>query len=245
MSALARQVCAQFFASLHENVGEARVFGIEPADRDWMEKFLILFALEDCQNSFKAVNRKPICRFSMGLAKEDTKAKLQKYLIQIRNDRLRKKYEKVAASSLQEWLVDFSLSNFSLPQARGDRRASPMPEGSYFELLMIAESEMGSKNQVLEDFVKLACITSPFKMMVYKAQKRNKDATILKEGFERIVRVARKEHDTAEWLFVGIPGYREWIDAWENPLELTTNVMYLPSSKIEVEVHNDWQKWPD
>lgn len=247
MSDLARNVCGSFSKSLHERVGEARNFGVNPKDSDWMEKFLILFALEDCQSCFETQDQKqkPVCRFSMGLSKNEMRAKLQTELMDQRQKWLMDKYQKAAAAILHESLVDFSLSNYSLPQAAGDPDAPPMPEGETFELLMIAESEMGTKKQVFEDFLKLPCVDSTFKVMVYKAPKQKKSGKELIAGFERIIKISRKNHDRAEWLFIGLPGYREWVDSWDEPKDLTTQVLYLGPKQDKLVSHDEWWGWPD
>lgn len=242
----AKQICASFTQSLEERINEVRHFGVMPNDHDWMEKFLILFALEECQGGFVEENsQKPYCRFSMGLSTDKAKAELQEYLKHLRNRRLERKYNKVAASMLRESLVDFSLSNYSLPQVRGDQRRTAMPEGAKFELLMIAESEMGTKNQVLEDFIKLTSVESHFKMMIYKARKRKADREALKQGFEQIIVRARRPHDAAQWLFLGVPGYREWIQAENDRSGLTIQVMNTKFNECKLVECDEWWTWLD
>jgi hypothetical protein len=243
MSEFARNVCLQFVENLHERIHDARTFELQLNSQSRMEALLILCALEDCQPLFQPQgNPKPICRFSMGQETEDTKSEFQQVLVNDRAGRLMQRYAKKAVSKLSESLVDFSLSNYSLAQAAG--RKGKLPAGERFELLMIAESEMGTKDDVLEDFLKLTCVYARFKAIVYKAPKQKASRKVLVEGFERIIQVARKAEDKSEWLFLGIPAYLEWIETWENPSDLTTQVLYLGPEQHNLVSHDEWWVWP-
>jgi hypothetical protein len=236
-----QQLCATFTSRLHYWVGQARHFHAQPDDRTWIEKLLVFYALEDCQEHFlqdaQGNARKPKCRFAMGQDTDETKAKLQAFLKNKRADHLLTTFAKKAVRELHEFLLDFSLSGYSILEA-----IKSQPDET-FAFLLIGESEMGSLSKVLEDFLKLTCIPCQFKVMVFKVRTREDYKTALREGFERVIHNARRADDKAEWLFVGIPGYKQWIKKWDATETLPKCVYTLNAESKTLSETNDWWIW--
>jgi hypothetical protein len=73
-----------------------------------------------------------------------------------------------------EYLVDYSLCRFSIPQAI--RQPKPgkneLQEGQNYEMLLAVESELGDEPEVMRDFLKLLDIKSRIKCLVYYRCKR-------------------------------------------------------------------------
>ena len=218
MSELLDSICSTFTKRLHWWVGEIQDYGAKPKKQDWIEKLLVFFALEDCQSLLTNEAKRPKvwCRFSMGSSKRKAKNKDRKLLQDLiktaRADHLKKDFAKEAVDKLSEFLVDLSISSHKLEHADGSNTDEPFPDDEKFRLLLVAESEMGSKAEVLRDFLKLTCIECPIKVMVYKAVEQG-EREAMKDAFLNVIANARREQDGAEWLLVGIPGYKQWLDS--------------------------------
>ena len=103
-----------------------------------------------------------------------------------------------------EYLWDFSFSRFAIPQAIEDSDAKPM-SGGKFELLFVAESELGTKDEICRDLLKLLDARTSIRCLVYKQPKRNFE----RQDFEaRMVRVLKNhahfKSSPGTWLFVGL-----------------------------------------
>ena len=84
-----------------------------------------------------------------------------------------------------EYLWDFSFSRYAIPQAIENTKAIGMGNGK-FELLLVAESELGNKDEICRDLLKLLEARTAVHCLVYKQPKRAGD----RQEFEaRMIRV--------------------------------------------------------
>lgn len=103
-----------------------------------------------------------------------------------------------------EYLWDFSLSRYAIPQAIEVSNAEPINEGKY-ELLMVAESELGTKDEICRDLLKLLEARTAIRCLVYRQPKRLAE----RRNFEsRMLRVLHNhayfEQSPGLWLLIGI-----------------------------------------
>jgi hypothetical protein len=103
-----------------------------------------------------------------------------------------------------EYLWDFSISRFSVPQAIEDPNA-PQLNGAQFDLLFAAESELGTATEVCRDLLKLVLGRAIIRCLVYRSPDRQNSRTALET---RIVRVmhnyAHFAADPGLWILVGL-----------------------------------------
>jgi hypothetical protein len=103
-----------------------------------------------------------------------------------------------------EYLWDFSLSRYAIPQAIEDPRAKQMGKAK-FELLFVAESELGTPNEICRDLLKLLEARTLVRCLVYRRPRRAEHRQSL-EG--RMIRVLHNHAYFASapgvWLFVGL-----------------------------------------
>jgi len=103
-----------------------------------------------------------------------------------------------------EYLWDFSLSRYAIPQAIDDPAATPMVRGK-FELLFVAESELGTSNEICRDLLKLLEARTSVRCLIYRQPKRTRE----RQRFEaRMVRVMHNHayfrRGPGAWLFLGL-----------------------------------------
>ena len=107
-----------------------------------------------------------------------------------------------------EYLWDFSLSRYAIPQAIGDPRAEPMAQGQ-FELLLVGESELGTQTEICRDLLKLLEARTRVRCLVHREPARPRDQRRLEA---RIIQTMQNHVHSAEsgdaWLFAGI-GWNE------------------------------------
>lgn len=107
---------------------------------------------------------------------------------------------------------DFSLSRWAIPQAIEDPRAKSMTNGR-FELLLVAESELGTSNEICRDLLKLCEARTRIRCLVYRRPKRASTQQVLED---RMVRVLHNHAyfaaDPGIWLFVGVTWGRARLD---------------------------------
>lgn len=105
---------------------------------------------------------------------------------------------------VMEYLWDFSLSRYAIPQAIHDPQATPI-KGGKFELLFVAESELGTSNEICRDLLKLLEARAPVRCLIYRQPRRPSDRQQLEA---RMVRVlcghAHFLPSPGVWLFVGL-----------------------------------------
>lgn len=108
-----------------------------------------------------------------------------------------------------EYLVDFSFSRLSIPQAIGDPRAEP-PGDTKFELLFAAESELGTDNEVCRDLLKLLDTQSRIRCLLYRKRKRELHEERLKTRLLCVLRShSRFDPEDGGWLFVSLEIHHE------------------------------------
>ncbi len=104
-----------------------------------------------------------------------------------------------------EYLWDFSFSRYAIPQAIEARNATPMGNGKKFELILVAESEMGTKDEICRDLLKLLEARTTIRCLVYRQPKRFGE----RHEFEaRMIRVLHNHvhfrRSPGIWLFVAL-----------------------------------------
>lgn len=102
-----------------------------------------------------------------------------------------------------EYLLDFSVSRFAIPQAIEDPSAQPIA-GGQFELLLVAESELGTQTEVCRDQLKLLDARAQIRCLVYRQPSVHR-----RQAFQaRMLRVLHNHaHFAASpglWLFVAL-----------------------------------------
>lgn len=103
---------------------------------------------------------------------------------------------------VMEYLVDFSFSTCSIPQAIGDPKAEPPDQE--FELLFVAESELGDDGDVCRDLLKLLDVQARVRCLVFK-QRSEKLRRRLENRLLSVFRQHRHFHNSREgWLFVSL-----------------------------------------
>ncbi|MGE4068696.1 MAG: hypothetical protein AB7H88_18120 [Vicinamibacterales bacterium] len=114
-------------------------------------------------------------------------------------------YAKKSKKAL-EYLWDFSFSRFAIPQVIEQKGATPIHGGKY-ELLVVAESELGSPDEVCRDLLKLLDARCRVRCLIYRRPKRSPACDAL---HQRMVRIMHNHaHFTPRrevWLLVGL----EW-----------------------------------
>lgn len=103
-----------------------------------------------------------------------------------------------------EYLWDFSFSRYAIPQAIEDPQAKPVRDGK-FELLFVAESELGTKNEICRDLLKLLEARTSVRCLVYRQPRRPQE----RQDFQaRMIRVLQNHAYFARcpgiWLFVAL-----------------------------------------
>jgi hypothetical protein len=101
-----------------------------------------------------------------------------------------------------EYLVDFSFSKFSIPQAIEDKEAEEIHNGGY-RLVFVAESELGTPSEVCRDMLKLLDVRSDIRCLIFRRRAQKKNSTDL---YKRILRVLHNHAhfvDTMNsWMFI-------------------------------------------
>lgn len=108
------------------------------------------------------------------------------------------------AFKVLEYLWDFSLSRYAIPQAIGDPNATPIANGKY-ELLFVAESELGTANEICRDLLKLLEARTSVRCLIYKQPKRPRERAQLETRMVQVMqRHAHFLPKPGTWLFVGL-----------------------------------------
>lgn len=103
-----------------------------------------------------------------------------------------------------EYLIDFSFSRFSIPQAIGDQNAQNIQNISY-QMVFAAESELGTRKEVCRDLLKLLDVRSFVRCLLFRHRVRNTEADQLKSSILDVLRNHALIEETMHgWLFVGL-----------------------------------------
>ncbi|HEY5746003.1 MAG TPA: hypothetical protein VIU12_08010 [Chryseolinea sp.] len=101
-----------------------------------------------------------------------------------------------------EYLLDFSFSRFSIPQAIGDPRTEHIYEGK-FELLFAAESELGTDNEVCRDLLKLLDTRSVIRCLLFRKRRREAHIASLNGRLLHVLQHHAHFNEAQNgWLFV-------------------------------------------
>ena len=239
-----KTICRLFTGALHQRINTMRGHNIPSKERGWVHTMQIFFSLEDTRDVFGRLDGSvPVrCRFSMGIPDEEAKLKLDDLAKKTRGTHFLAEHAK---GLLEEYLLDFSFSEYTLDQLR---QPATMPAGKKFRLLLVAESEMSPvKEKTYEDFTKLIEVNAPVRVMVHFAKTQTGKIGEIKKAFEDILAghngFARAR--TADWLFIGIPDYTKWVDRWNEPEKLPRTVFRLDSTSAAPRLVEEasWWSW--
>jgi len=104
-----------------------------------------------------------------------------------------------------EYLVDFSFSKFSIPQAIGDPNAPQDIQPIAYQLVFAAESELGTPNEVCRDLLKLLDVRSSIRCLLFERRIQQPDADQLKTRMLNVLRNHALIEDTMSgWLFIAL-----------------------------------------
>ncbi len=110
-----------------------------------------------------------------------------------------------------EYLWDFSFSRFAIPQAIEAAKATTPLAGGKYELLLVAESELGTPDEICRDLLKLLEARTTIRCLVYRQPKRLKNRRNLESRMIRVLHNhAYFERHPGLWLFVALtwaPGH--------------------------------------
>jgi len=177
------RICRRFTSHMHRGVCAIKASGFKPKRSDaWIEKLVVLFALEHCRDLISGEGDPIRCHFTLGnIPKDEVAAKVRAAVESVRGFNMKDP----AATTLSEYLVDFSFSAYSLKHILGTK---VVPPGGKFRLLLAAESEMSFEHRlVIDDFVKLLEIKSPVKVVVFQSRTGER-RTALAQAFQDIIR---------------------------------------------------------
>lgn len=123
-----------------------------------------------------------------------------------------------------EYLWDFSFSRFDIPRAI--EQCGRVPTGKKYELVFVAESELGDSHEVCRDLLKLLEARAQMRCLVYNQYLRPKKRQELHARMLRVMHShGRFDPKSEEWLFVGL--------AWR-PGHLTCDVYALSDDASEL-----------
>ena len=179
MEELIRQIAAAIAAYFHEHENQ-----INPNRRDLSSH--ILWALQSTRDLIHN-------HFDAPIKFRCSKAKVRN-LAQCEQDNL----------GVLEYLVDFSFSKFSIPQAIGVPNAQDIQPIAY-QLVFAAESELGTPNEVCRDLLKLLDVRSFVRCLLFKHRVQQASADQLKKRMLDVLSNHALIADTMSgWLFIAL-----------------------------------------
>lgn len=103
-----------------------------------------------------------------------------------------------------EYLWDFSFSRFAIPQAIEKSGTAKITNNKY-ELLLVAESELGTADEVCRDLLKLLEARCRVRCLIYKRPQRSSSVRALHERMIRVMHNHAHFQPRREvWLLVGL-----------------------------------------
>ncbi|MBI4521339.1 MAG: hypothetical protein HY701_10905 [Gemmatimonadetes bacterium] len=106
-----------------------------------------------------------------------------------------------------EYLWDFSFTRFAIPQATEKPGKKKIPKGKHYELLLVAESELGTSNEICRDLLKVLEARCMVRCLIYRRPRREAACRALHERMIRVMRNHAHFRPASEmWLLVGV----EW-----------------------------------
>src|SRR6266496_1179461 len=117
------------------------------------------------------------------------------------------KKEKPPEALILEYLVDYGICRYSIPQAiRQPKQSKPeLQAGQYYEILLAVESELGDDHEVTRDFLKLLDVKSRIKCLVFRKRPDEQKTLRLYERIEWIVSHHNLRNPEEQFLLVGLP----------------------------------------
>jgi hypothetical protein len=101
------------------------------------------------------------------------------------------------------YLWDFSFSRFTIPEAIGQQGDS-VPAGRKYEMLFVAESELGTPDEICRDLLKLLDARAAVRCLIYR---QPKEPRALQRLHARMIRVLQNHAHfelAGNWVFVGL-----------------------------------------
>ena len=112
-------------------------------------------------------------------------------------------------TKILEYLVDYGICRYSIPQAiRQRKQDKPKPElqeAQFYEILLGVESELGNDDEVLRDFLKLLDIKSRIKCLVFYKRASEAKAIALFDRINWVISHHRSFDSEEGFLLVGLP----------------------------------------
>jgi hypothetical protein len=103
-----------------------------------------------------------------------------------------------------EYLWDFSFSRFAIPQAAENKGKKKIVGGKY-ELLLVAESELGSQDEICRDLLKVLEARCRVRCLIYRLPKGETSRGALHARMIRVMNNHAHFRPTKEiWLLVGV-----------------------------------------
>lgn len=101
------------------------------------------------------------------------------------------------------YLWDFSFSRFTIPEAIGQQGES-VPAGQKYEMLFVAESELGTSDEICRDLLKLLDARAAIRCLIYRHPKRATSAQRLHSRMIRVLQNHAHFQLANDWAFVGM-----------------------------------------
>ena len=102
------------------------------------------------------------------------------------------------------YLWDFSFSRFRITEAIEQRGKWPSPQSKY-EILLVAESELGTAHEICRDLLKLLEARAMVRCLIFRQPKRARRQEALQQRMLRIMHRHRHFDPQSEnWLFLGL-----------------------------------------
>ncbi len=117
---------------------------------------------------------------------------------------------------MREYLLDFSISFGAIDVVIGAAHEPKLPEDRRFELVLGAESEMGTENDVCWDLLKLLDTRCLIKVLFYQARIKQSAINSLKDRIEVVLNGHASDPMQDVWLVAGLPTYSHWHEYRDN-----------------------------
>jgi hypothetical protein len=115
---------------------------------------------------------------------------------------------KPKGTQVLEYLLDYSISNFAIPQAiaQTKQNAPKLLASERYHLLLTVESELGDNNEVARDFLKLLDVRSRFRCLIF-ARRRKTNQSALNTQLQWVISHHGSFDPDIPILFIAIPRY--------------------------------------
>ncbi|QDT22031.1 hypothetical protein [Gimesia chilikensis] len=150
---------------------------------------------------------------------------------------------------MREFMLDFSITMGAIPVVIGQATEPRLPSDEKYEILLGVESEMGSRNEVLRDLLKLLDVKARVKILLYNSRVYKKHINNLKRDIEFVFNRHASVPTDDLWLIAGIPSYATWAQHTNNRIHIPRQIYTL--SKVNYKnyeltsVVDDWWSFED